>query len=204
MERQVKKYRHPLSYYIINGITLYRLVSAPVLLFILLEGPFELFKWLLVFSFFTDAIDGFLARKYKIASAFGAKLDSLADDLTIAVATIALFVTEPAFIKQHLEWLLLLLVLFIIEYTLALIRYRRFTSFHTYLAKAAAIFQAVFFITLLFTGPVPFLFFLAVAVTMADLIEEIILVCMLPKWQANVHGLPWVLKKTRRNKILSR
>jgi phosphatidylglycerophosphate synthase len=186
---------HPRSYYIINAITFYRLIAAPFLLFLLLNGQVGLFKWLLAFSFFTDAIDGFLARKYKITSILGARLDSIADDLTVGVATVGLFVVEPAFIKQYTGLLFLLLGLFIIENILAYIRYRRFTSFHTYLAKTAALFQGLFLILFYFTGPIEFLFFFAIAFTMADLLEEIVLVLILPHWQNNVHGLPWVLSK---------
>ena len=194
---------HPRSYYIINAITFYRLIAAPFLLLLLLKGQVGIFKWLLAFSFFTDAIDGFLARKYKIASVLGAKLDSIADDLTVGVATVGLFIVNPAFIKQHTGLLFLLLGLFIIENILAYIRYRRFTSFHTYLAKTAAVFQGLFLILFYFTGPIEFLFYFAIAFTMADLLEEIVLVLVLPRWQSNVQGLPWVLsKKTKSKKVL--
>jgi CDP-diacylglycerol--glycerol-3-phosphate 3-phosphatidyltransferase len=191
---------HPRSFYIINGLTFYRLIAAPFLLLFLLNGQTELFKWLLPISFLTDAIDGFLARKYHIASSFGAKLDSIADDLTVGVATIGIIITDPTFIRQHGEFILLLLGLFIVENILAYLRYRRFTSFHTYLAKAAAIFQGGFFILFFFTGPIDFLFYLAVAFTMADLVEEIILVLILPNWQTNVHGLPWVWNRSKKGK----
>ncbi|HYC38924.1 MAG TPA: CDP-alcohol phosphatidyltransferase family protein [Chitinophagaceae bacterium] len=189
---------HPRSYYIINGITFYRLLAAPFLLVLVAKGEIELFRWLLVLSFLTDAIDGFLARKYKIASVLGAKLDSIADDLTVGVATIGIIIVDPNFIRQHAELILMLLGLFVIENVAAFIRYRRFTSFHTYLAKIAAVAQAAFLILFFFTGPVDFLFYLAVIITAADLVEEIILVMVLPQWQSNVHGLPWILKKSGR------
>src|SRR5687767_4320299 len=93
------EYMQKKSYYIINGITLYRLIAAPFLLFLILTRQSDLFKWLLAFSFFTDAIDGYLARKYKVVSVMGAKLDSLGDDLTVIVGVIGLFVLKPDFIK---------------------------------------------------------------------------------------------------------
>jgi CDP-diacylglycerol--glycerol-3-phosphate 3-phosphatidyltransferase len=42
------------------------------------------------------------------------------------------------------------------------------------------------------------LFYAAALVTTLDLIEEIILVWLLPKWEINVKGLYWVYK--RKNK----
>ncbi|HET9053719.1 MAG TPA: CDP-alcohol phosphatidyltransferase family protein, partial [Cyclobacteriaceae bacterium] len=46
------------TYYIVNAITMYRLVSAPLLLVLAGMGQHEWFKWLIAFSFLTDAIDG--------------------------------------------------------------------------------------------------------------------------------------------------
>lgn len=87
------------AYYIINGITLYRLLMAPVLiLLIFIHDEVHVFKWLLGISFFTDLIDGWLATL-----------------------------------------VLILLVLFIIQTVLALIRYGKLSSFHTYSAKYAAL-----------------------------------------------------------------
>jgi CDP-diacylglycerol--glycerol-3-phosphate 3-phosphatidyltransferase len=62
---------HRRSYYMVNAITLYRLIAAPFLLLLIINHNLEVFRWLLGLSFFTDAIDGYLARKYKVTSAFG-------------------------------------------------------------------------------------------------------------------------------------
>ncbi len=83
---------------------------------------------------------------------------------------------------------------------LALVRYRRLTSFHTYGAKTAALLQGIFLILLFFLPqPVYFLFYLALAVTGLELLEEITLIRLLPVWKANVKGLYWVLKRNRQD-----
>ena len=70
------------------------------------------------------------------------------------------------------------------------------TSFHTWLAKAAAIFQGVFLLLVFFTGePNMILFYTAVLVTMLELIEEIILVYLLPVWETDVKGIFQVFNK---------
>ena len=56
------------SYYTINAITMYRLVSSPFLLLLAIMGHHVWFKWLIAFSFFTDAIDGPLPRRYHVTS----------------------------------------------------------------------------------------------------------------------------------------
>jgi phosphatidylglycerophosphate synthase len=183
------------SYYIINGITLYRVLAAPFLLYLIITGQVNLFKWLLAVSFFTDAIDGYLARKYKVVSIMGAKLDSIGDDLTVVAGVIGLFVLKTAFIKAEFTWLLLIFILFLVQVISALVRYRAVTSFHTYLAKLAAVCQGIFLILSFFMPePSRLLFYIAVIITALDLIEEIVLTFLLPTWKANVRGLYWVLK----------
>lgn len=188
-------------YYLVNGITMYRLVSAPFLLILAFVGELSLFKWLIAFSFFTDAIDGPLSRKFKVTSVFGARLDSVADDATVLTSIVALFILELDFISSNWMSLTSLAILFIIQTISALVAYGKVTSFHTYLAKLAAVMQAVFFLLTFFTGePVVIAFYLALVITAIQLIEEIVLVIVLPKWQADIKGLYWVL--TRRNNLV--
>jgi CDP-diacylglycerol--glycerol-3-phosphate 3-phosphatidyltransferase len=90
------------AYYIINGITFYRLIAAPFLFYLMLSGNVALFKWMMAISFFTDAIDGWLARRFGVNSIFGAKLDSIADDLTVLAGIVAIIMLKPSFIQGHI------------------------------------------------------------------------------------------------------
>lgn len=183
------------SYYVINGLTMYRLVSAPFLLLLATVGQLMLFKWLLAVSFLTDAIDGPLSRRFKVTSVFGARLDSVADDATVLAATVALWIVHPEFVTREWVWLVVLLALFGIQTVSALVAYKKVTSFHTYFAKAAAVVQALFFLMIFFQiGPVQLVFYIAVCVTGIQLLEEIGLVVVLPEWRTNVKGLYWVLR----------
>lgn len=184
------------SFYVVNAITMYRLLAASFLTALIIYGHLELFKWLLALSFFTDAIDGFLARRFKVASVFGSKLDSIADDFTMAVAIAGAIVFKPELLRQELTVIIILLALFVIQVVAALVRYKRLTSFHTYAAKVATILQGIFFILLFFLpSPLYPLFYAAVIATAIDLIEEIIMVLMLPAWKADVKGLYWAWKE---------
>jgi phosphatidylglycerophosphate synthase len=188
--------KHPLSYYTINGITLYRLLSAPLLLFLAIFGKLELFRLLLALSFLTDAVDGHLSRIFKVSSVFGAKLDSIADDATVLVATVSLWIVRPDFIEKHWLAFVIVFTLFIAQTIVALIVYKKVTSFHTYLAKTAAVFQGIFFMMFFFNvEPVWLGFYAAAIVTAVELIEEIVLVFLLPEWTTDVKGLFWVMEK---------
>lgn len=190
--------KHPAAFYLINGITFYRLLSAPLLLVLAYNGSLGVFKWLLLLSFFTDAIDGFLSRKLKVSSLFGAKLDSIADDATVLVAILSLWITKAEFMVDHWFPITVLLTVFVIQTVTALRRYGKVTSFHTYLAKTAAVLQGIFFILFFFeSGMIETIFYAAVWVTGIELVEETILVFYLPEWKANVKGLYWVLKERK-------
>lgn len=185
-----------LAYYVINAITLYRVVAAPVLLALMLNGPPVWFKWMVALSFFTDMIDGVLARLFRVNSALGARLDSVGDDLTVLVTTGGLIINRPQFLTEQWAWLLPLFLLFLIQTGYALYRYKRISSFHTRLAKLAAFTQGVFLLTFWFFDMLHYpLFYTAVIVTMLELIEEIVLVAWCKEWTTDVKGLYWVWKK---------
>ena len=182
------------SFYVINGITLYRIVAAPLLFVLVFTKHYDAFKWLLGLSFFTDLIDGYLARKYKVTSILGTKLDSIGDDLTVAAGIVGLLVFKPEFIEEEIIPLGITLVLFLIQTSLAFFRYGKMTGFHTYLAKIAAVLQGVCLLMIFFTHqPNKFLFYAAVIITCIELIEEIILVILLKEWKANIKGLYWII-----------
>jgi CDP-diacylglycerol--glycerol-3-phosphate 3-phosphatidyltransferase len=180
----------------VNAITFYRLLAAPVLLTLLFHEQLAVFKWFLVVSFLTDAIDGYLARKYKVTSVFGSILDSVSDDLTIVVAIIGIALRNPEFLRKELVLVLLQVVLFATQVCFALFRYRKISSFHTYLAKFVTIFQGMFLV-LFYWLPEPLyaLFYLVSALTILDLLEEITLVLIIPQWETDIKGLYWVIKK---------
>lgn len=180
----------------ITAITLYRIIAFPALVIFIFTNRFDIFKWLLIVSFFTDAIDGILARKFNANSVLGAKLDSIGDDLTILAGVIGLAVAKTDFLIEHWIIFAIPLGLFFIQIIAAFIRYGKMSSYHTYLAKTAAIFQGFFMCSMfLFQEPAYWLFYTTGIITTLELIEEIIIVFVLPEWKTNVHGLYWVLKE---------
>ena len=69
------------NYNIADWFSFYRVAASPFLLLLIILGEREAFSWLLLISYCTDMIDGFLARRLKITSARGSQLDSLGDQL---------------------------------------------------------------------------------------------------------------------------
>ena len=192
-------FRSPPAVAIVNLITLYRILTFPVLLLLLFAGNIALFKWLLLASFFTDAIDGVLARTYKATSVLGSKLDSIGDDLTVLAATAGLFLTRFDFIREQAAVFIFLFLLFLVQVSMSIYRYKKISTFHTYLAKTAAVVSAIFLLSVFFLDRIYHpLFYAAAVVTGIELIEEIILVFRLREYRSNVMGLYWVLRERRR------
>ncbi len=128
----------------------------------------------------------------------GSRLDSIADDLTVVAGIVGAIILKPAFLTEQLFYIVPIILLFLIQITLALIRYKKFSSFHTRAAKLAALLQGVFLILLFFLEQPPLLlFYITLLVTAIDLIEEIILVLLLPVWKTDVKGIYWVWKKKK-------
>lgn len=184
------------AFYLVNGITSVRIVAFPFLLLFIYFDRLEVFKWVLGICFLTDMVDGFLARKLKVSTELGTRLDSIGDDLTVLAGVAGLWFFKREFLREQQFFIYMMLGLFALQTLLAFIRYGRITSFHTYLAKAAALFQGVFLLLLFFTEePFDPLFYGLTTVTTLELVEEILLVFVLKEWKTNVRGLYWVWRE---------
>ena len=73
-----------------NLITLLRLALVPVLAWLLLNERYAAALVVFMVAAASDALDGFIARRYGLSSTFGATLDPIADKLAMFVATVLL------------------------------------------------------------------------------------------------------------------
>ncbi len=182
-----------------NLLSAFRLASAPVLLLLALQGHREAFLWLLVVAFFTDAIDGAIARLAGTTSRFGAKLDSWADVTIYAVIAAALPLLWPEIVRDEWPAVLALVASFTLPALVGLVRFRRFTSFHTWAVKLAVVASAVgLFVLLLDIAAWPFRIAAALAVIAG--LEEIAISLVLREERSDVGGLLQVLREQRQDR----
>lgn len=186
------------NFNIADWFSFYRIVAAPFLLLLIWFDQRLIFTWFLLISYATDAIDGFLARRYKITSARGSQLDSIGDQITLVVGLIGLFYFETEFIKENILIIILAFFPYIIQMIIAYWKYGKATAFHSYFAKTSAVVQSVFILYTLFFSPVYALFYLMIIVGILETIEEITLIFMYDKWVADVKGIYEALKDKRR------
>jgi cardiolipin synthase (CMP-forming) len=88
-----------------NLITLARILLVPVLVWAIIAGEMQLAFLLFLAAGISDAVDGFLAKRFGMATELGAYLDPLADKVLIVSIYVALGINGvlPA-------WLVILVV----------------------------------------------------------------------------------------------
>lgn len=78
-----------------NFLSLFRLLLIPVYMRIYLEGNYSLAAGILVVSCLTDAVDGWIARRFHMISNLGKLLDPVADKATQFTLTLCLSLDYP-------------------------------------------------------------------------------------------------------------
>ena len=151
-------------------------------------------------SFSSDALDGFVARRFDLESDRRGRLDSIADEFLLATGVLAFYRFEADFFMEHRVLILAVLSTYFFQLGFSLVRYGTFSSFHTISARVAAVVQAVFFGAMMLFGVTPWLFFVMIVVSAIELIEENVLIAMFPRWRAHVNGIYWVLRDRKQNR----
>lgn len=155
-----------------NVLTLSRVACVPVLWALaLLKMPLA-FGFVLLFAGLTDVLDGFVARRLRIASTDGAKLDSFADNLISASIAFWLWLLLPAFVTTYAYWCIAAVASFVLSLLVGYAKYGRMIHYHLYAAKAAEVLVYVFAVHATFVGPNGLLFFITVAVVIVSQLEE--------------------------------
>ena len=186
-----------LARYLPNLLSGLRLLAVPVLTALAGSHMETAFAWLLVAALLTDVADGWIARTWSLESQVGAQLDSLADSALMFVAVYGIWVFHRDVMTGHAVACWLAIGLWALENLLALVRYRRLSSYHTYLSKLAANVLGVFVGILFVFGFEAWLFYVAIGATVLASVEELALLAVLPDWRADVRGLWWVLQERR-------
>jgi cardiolipin synthase (CMP-forming) len=175
-----------------------RLLAVPVLLALAVTRHETAFAWLLIVAMLTDIADGWIARASGSETRTGAFLDSIADSAVMFVALYGLWVFHRDVMAEHALACGAAVGLWALENVVALLRYGRLSSFHTYLSKVVANVLGVFVAVLFLIGYYPWMFYLAIGLTILSSIEELALLAVIDEWQTDVRGLWWVLRRRER------
>lgn len=179
-----------------NLLSGFRLCAAPAMIGLALAGSETLFLCVLAASFFSDAIDGTVARLTGGTSRFGAMLDSWADVAAYTAIAISVAVLWPELVRR--EWLAVSVIVasFVLPSLVGHYRFGRFTSYHTLLVKLAVGATAAGLFVLLLGGPA-WPFRMAAVLAALAALEEIAISLVLVEPRSNVGGLPAVWRAER-------
>ncbi|KAF2156713.1 hypothetical protein K461DRAFT_220537 [Myriangium duriaei CBS 260.36] len=83
---------HENIYNVPNLLTATRLVAAPVIGYLIVQGDLKWALGLFVYASVTDLVDGWMARKFKLQTVVGSVIDPMADKLLMTVMTVTLAV----------------------------------------------------------------------------------------------------------------
>jgi cardiolipin synthase (CMP-forming) len=160
-----------------NLLTGLRLCLVPVLWAFALLGHAVVVGAGMAFAWLTDALDGYLARRWKAQSEWGSRFDSIADLLMFVSGLGWIVLLRPAFVREHAVVLLVWVALGAAAYLVSWFRFRRFADVHLYSAKAAN-FVGFWFVAwlLAFEAYPPALFYLVIGVCLVAALETLLAV----------------------------
>jgi phosphatidylglycerophosphate synthase len=178
-----------------NALTYLRLGSIPVLLLLAALDLRGAFLWLLALAWLTDAIDGPLARAMGQESARGARLDSVADRGLMLVIPLAVAWMWPQILKREAVWVAMLGIALVVPRLHAFLKFRRLPSYHTWLAKALAVYMSLALL-LMMLGDSPWPFRIGAVLVLLEAAEEIAITRTLDRWRADIPSW-WHLRRKR-------
>ena len=185
---------HTIVMNIPNLLSSFRLIAAPILLFIASQSRPNLFLALLAVSLMTDAIDGFIARRYKVTSETGARLDSWGDFVTFITIGISAWWLWPGILHREMFFVATGIMSFLLPVAAGLIKFRRLPSYHTWAAKIQALLMSST-IFIIFGLGITWPFRYAVILQVLVSIEEIIITLFLKEQMCNIPSL-WHLRQS--------
>ena len=169
---------------------------APVLLYLAVQQQPEWFLIVLIFTVFTDVLDGFLARMLKQITAMGAHLDSWGDFIIYSTMAVCAWILWPEILLQEKVYFFIILFSFTAPALIGLIKFRTTTSYHTWSVKVAVAVTVIGYI-LLFGGYLEWPFRVAALFSLYAGLEEIAITLIMRKEHVDVRTLRQAMKYNR-------
>lgn len=161
---------------------------APLMLYLALQKMEFWFIAALLFSGFTDVLDGFLARKLKQITRLGSHLDSLGDFAIYSTMAAGAWIIWPDIAQQEIFYFTLILFSFLLPVWVGLIKFGRLTGYHTWSVKLAVFVTFIGYVTL-FSGLASWPFKLASYLCVYAGLEEILITIVMRRERVDVRSI---------------
>lgn len=155
-----------------NLISSIRLFAIPLLLTLAWQGHGRIYLVTLALVMLTDALDGYLARRWNQVTELGSKLDSWGDLAIYTSIPIAAWWLWPEIIQRESPYVITAIACYLIPLAVGLIKFRGVTSYHTWAVKLSAVVISPALIILFLGGPA-WPFHLAIPICIYASVEEV-------------------------------
>ena len=168
-----------------NGISILRIIFSLSLIFV------DLFTWEFVLLYLlcgaSDILDGYIARKTKTESIFGARLDTIADIIMFAVI-LYIFIPVISLSNTLIIWLLIIVSIRILSIIVIFFKYKKFAMLHTLSNKVTGI--LVFFLPIGIGFPLEnFFIYFVCAIASISALEELVINILSKKMEVNTKSI---------------
>jgi CDP-diacylglycerol--glycerol-3-phosphate 3-phosphatidyltransferase len=168
-----------------NFLSGFRLLAAPLMLWLAWVDTPTGFVVLLAISLSTDAVDGYLARRLSWQSELGARLDSWGDFATYVTVPLGAWLLWPDVLRREAIFVWIAIAAYIVPLVVGFAKFRRLTSYHTWAAKVSAVVMGISAL-LLFLTDIAWPFRVAAVFQALEALEEIAITFTIPKRLSNI------------------
>lgn len=176
-----------------NIVSMIRIFMAPVLLVLAYKQQPDIFLLILIFTLFTDVLDGFLARRLQMITELGSHLDSWGDFIIYTTLTISAWWLWPEIIKEEIVSVMMIILSFTLPVLFGMVKFHTLTSYHTWSVKAAVFITVISYIVV-FSGWLRWPIYLAAAVSVIAAIEEIMITIIMKHERSDIRSVYHALK----------
>jgi len=176
-----------------NAVSVLRILMAPVLFYFAFTQKPVWFLAALMFSGFTDVLDGFLARTFNQTTAMGSRLDSWGDFTIYTTMAICAWILWPDITATELTSYVVIVISITAPVIVGLIKFKTITSYHTWTVKVAVVVTFVGYI-LLFAGWLDWPFRVAAVFCAVAALEEIAITLLIHHEHVDVRTVWEALK----------
>ncbi|HEB81247.1 MAG TPA: CDP-alcohol phosphatidyltransferase family protein [Gammaproteobacteria bacterium] len=181
-----------------NLVSFIRLLMAPVLLMLAIRQQPTWFLLALLFTEFTDVLDGFLARRLNQITELGSHLDSWGDFVIYSTITVCAWLLWPDIVREQIVWISIIVISLVAPVIVGLIKLHALTSYHTWSVKIAVALTILAYF-LVFSGLLDWPLKIAAFASAYASLEEILITLLIRHEQSDVRSFVQALKYHRQN-----